>query len=108
MIGGARRWRGWLVMGGYLLGVPACGSETEPVACEGSGSLPGDEACARLAEAFAAKCQAQVRCDVFVRNSGCTTTDRYCEAGVERALADFAAAPSCEVANAVTVRLICF
>ena len=88
----------------------ACGS-SDPSACNGKGSYEGPDACGRLKSAIDAKCAASgasFDCDKYLANTSCRSTRKFCREGVDKAVSDVNAAPSCADALTVQLRSFCF
>jgi hypothetical protein len=93
-----------------LLVLAACGS-SEPSACSGKGVYAGADVCSRLKSAIDAKCagsNASFDCEKYFAQTSCRTSQRFCRDGVDKAVADVGATPSCADALTVQLRSHCF
>jgi hypothetical protein len=92
-----------------LFMLAACTSSSDPSACNGKGSYPGADTCARIKAAFDPKCPGiPFDCVKFLEGSQCKAGDSFCTEGVDKAAADLTAAASCEGTSQVKVSLRCF
>jgi hypothetical protein len=88
----------------------ACGS-SDPEVCNGKGSYAGADACSKLKQSFEAKCSSQglkFDCNQYFRATACSTSNRFCSEGVDKAVSDLGAAADCDAAQKLTLKTYCF